>query len=309
MGVKIDPLDDSFKNKDASLWYGERVLLKFENSRTPLIKSNKEVRKLINHQLLSKDALEKLNSFQVLIKRTEEGKSKSVELVSLAEDFELDTEERVSRLGEAFAKIKERILEASNGLKNLNDQFKANVSEPHMLVFCGHCSAFLGEEGDPAGPIQVCRICETALSKGERVGVYYPESEVSKYLEGYWFEDYVAKFLENSGWTVRTGILVMGTSGVSHEVDILASKANFILVGECKTERVVAREGIFNFVTKASDIGGSIMPLFSLSRVGDEEGREFLRKKPGFKLVDDLSSIGDSGLSDAIKNVGRFDVI
>lgn len=52
--------------------------------------------------------------------------------------------------------------------------------------------------------------------------------------EGFYFEKWVAKIFETQGYDTLTGQVMQGASGITHEIDVVASAKNEDLVCECK---------------------------------------------------------------------------
>ncbi len=79
---------------------------------------------------------------------------------------------------------------------------------------------------------------------------------------GYYFEQWVAKLFQHAHYQTITSQLLVGNS-VTHEVDVVAQKADELLLVECKFRNTVDAK-----ITVTT-------PMYFLSRVKDFEGREF----------------------------------
>jgi len=88
----------------------------------------------------------------------------------------------------------------------------------------------------------------------ERVPIHRIAEPVKRlWVKDFWFEAYMAKLFEKLGWTTWTAVHIMGSSGVPHEIDVLARKESNVVVVECKTGDV-SRNHVFTFLTKTQDL-------------------------------------------------------
>lgn len=122
-----------------------------------------------------------------------------------------------------------------------------------------------------------------------------------------WFEEYVAGLLWSLEWKIWTHVHVLGMSGILHEIDVLAIKKSFIICVECKTGKV-AREDVFNFSIKMSDLKAHIGVLAFLRQLPEPETRKFVQKNPGLVVLENLGEKQKAGILDEIKStvLGRI---
>jgi len=151
--------------------------------------------------------------------------------------------------------------EASNELEALVEKFGDDrhvslcVLEPVVLYLCPNCKAALSE-----GKFRKVNCsCGQAINSPravEKVSVCRIRSSVlAFYTENMWLEEGVAYQFRRLNFEARTGLNVLGSSGVWHEIDVLAEspKKRARLACECKS-RMLKLEDVYVFAGKLRDI-------------------------------------------------------
>lgn len=89
--------------------------------------------------------------------------------------------------------------------------------------------------------------------------------------DGFYFEKWMGKILETQGFSTITGQVLVGKSGITHEIDVVAAKETDKLVCECKFR---------------NDLDAKISvttPMYFLSRFTDLKDKEFTYFNKPFK--------------------------
>lgn len=119
--------------------------------------------------------------------------------------------------------------------------------------FCSHCGTSLKEQKDT---------CSTAKE-------YDDEKEVQQaiYALGVKLEESVAKILAAKGYNIEQRVRLSGSSGVPHEIDVLARKGGIVKVVECKNwKNPVGKEVIQKLHDTLRDLGskcGGVVASFA----------------------------------------------
>ena len=220
-----------------------------------------------------------------------------------------------TKLPEAYFKFIKKKIEESNkesikiekSLKIKNE--KLELLRSIAVPFCPHCrkSLFLGDKsryGLIKGSVK-CRSCRKKVTNKNVTYLYMNRlhpSLLEVWNRGIWLEEYFASILRKLGWQETwTHVLVLGASGVRHEIDILGIKGSRVCLAECKTGKV-SRADVFNFWTKVFDIRSHISLFVSLEEMPDPETRRFLQNNPSIILLERIKEKHVSDLVEELEN-------
>jgi len=142
-----------------------------------------------------------------------------------------------------------------------------SILETTALYVCQNCHQIFSIGKYKKGDCHCGKRIES-LSQIKKIAIRQLNQCVRSFWEdNIWFEEGVAHGLRQHGFECQTGILILGGSGVKHEIDVLAEKAKDrqrILV-ECKTSRLRINH-VFTLAGKMRDIGMSRGLLVSADR-------------------------------------------
>ena len=206
-----------------------------------------------------------------------------------------------TKLPEAYFKFVKKTIEESNkesiaiekSLKIKNE--KLELLRSVAVPFCPHCnkSLFLGDKsryGLIKGSVK-CKSCRKKVTNKNATYLYMNRlhpSLLEVWNRGIWLEEYFASILRRLGWQeTRTHVLILGASGVRHEIDILGIKGSRVCLVECKTGKV-SRTDVFNFWTKIFDIRSHISIYLCLEEMPEPETRHFLQNNPSVILLEKI---------------------
>lgn len=179
---------------------------------------------------------------------------------------------------------------ASNDLEELVDQFEADhkislaVSTPLVLYVCPDCRAVVSE-GKFRKDKCSCGHEIVRPSKVEKVSLcQIRPAVISFYRENMWLEEGVAYQFKRLNFEPTTGCNILGSSGIWHEIDVLAEAPTrgIRTACECKNRKLVLGD-VYVFHCKLRDIGISRGIL--VSTIGETAGDVLLAAEPnGIKI-------------------------
>ncbi len=178
-------------------------------------------------------------------------------------------------------------------IADFQKKLKLDLLRKDNAGYCAKCYALrmgksLTQKGrtTPTVPNPTCEICKNPITL--RKWIECLPDPVAQYINGTWFEDYVATKLKVLGWQVWPQIYVYGSSGVKFEIDILAIKSGYSLLVECKTGGVGLRD-LTAFLAKFYDIKTNLAVFIALPVV-DAQLKGIVHKNPAFKLFDGITN-------------------
>jgi len=137
--------------------------------------------------------------------------------------------------------------------------------------FCPNCGASLKEQASLALPVEV-------IEKAEA------ETQTAIYELGEKLEECVEKILATKGYETERRVRLSGSSGVSHEIDVLARKGKIIRIVECKNwKHPVGKEVIQKLNDTLRDLGSKLNGIVA-SYVGFTEDARNLAEHYGVEL-------------------------
>jgi len=238
----------------------------------------------------------------------------------------------LKKASEKFFDIIERrdqeIVDLEGKMVNYNPNL--TITRPTLLLSCPHCNIPImlphepreGERSILGRPIIRTIIGAVELHLGEFKGCVncffcknpitraeverHPTHEIIPSIEeawrsGLWLEEYVASILRSLEWKTWTRVNILGTSGIPHEVNLLAIKKGFVLVGECKTGKV-SREDVFTFSTKMTDLKSHLGLFGLLGELPEPETREFIEKNPAVTLIEKMCELKRKDLIERLRS-------
>jgi len=200
-------------------------------------------------------------------------------------------------------KVDRELVRLEKEVKRFNRDL--DVLYPSVLLRCSRCGSPVYKRGRPTrrtsllglqpvkGEIKGlirCLVCgyEISREKAHRTYLHIVKEPIRRlWGSNLWLEDHISRLLTSMQWRTWFHVNVLGSSGVRHEIDVLAVKQSFVLVCECKSGSV-SRQDVFNFWAKVYDIRSHMSMLALIEHLPEPETREFLRKNPSVLLLENL---------------------
>lgn len=283
MAITLVPLDTSHDENPSTILAGKDILIMFRP--TAVIPQNSEIKKLINKKdlLTFSELLDNLRDLQLF---TDEIEKSVGEMIQFGEFISKAESSRKKKLIELFPPIKEQIIKKGLEISKIEDQIQLYFAEEHRMYFCSQCSGYIGIATE-ALPEQ-CKVCgeKTVKNIDKMIMVRYLGSSIRNYLQGIWFQDYLAKILRIIGWEAWVECSVMGSSGIYHPVDVLGinKEQGRVLIAECK--RTASGDDALTLAARFLDIQPSYGLLASFNKFNSSSGKNLLARKPGLKLLE-----------------------
>ena len=300
MAITIIPLDnDHEENEDISIIVGRDVVVKFIPVQS-LVEKNKSLQQIINKEnLLTQDSLwDNLKNIQ---KSSQEIEDTISNIVNFRDTFTgPDTQDIETWISDMFTSYQDKIIEKSDKILQLEKEIRLDLGVTQQWCFCSKCKTYIGQQNVliPSN----CKFCKFETKSSTIKNIRILDSEVKNYLEGSWLEDYVANIFIKIGWKAWSGCSVMGSTGVCHQIDVLAvdAKTGKIVIIECK--RTAKAEHGYRLITQFVDIQPGYGILLSLKKVNSDPILNLLKRKPGLKLLQ-LENLSDDQVE---KNIREF---
>lgn len=316
--VRIEQLDSESMGEDITIIIGRNILLKLlEKDESKQLLSDRLVKKLVAVKDLCNDSVSSLieelftnetatpstyvKRFLEPIYTPSQSTYENVQMAfrnAIASQLKQNTRLTFSISTEAPAI--ERIQSQDNSMVLVNNKIKESLSlnllVPSIVLLCPHCQSELAE--DVLEKDNRCPSCRKTVSSTDvkQVNIHEIDENIRKvWRSNLYFEAYMSRLLRTLNWKTWTNVLVMGSSGILHEIDFLGIKAGTILIGECKSGKV-SRNDVFNFCTKANDVKAHISILALLNELPEPETREFLSKNRGIVTLENIKKNTESQL-------------
>jgi len=313
MAITIEQLDNEYVDQNISILVGKNFILKFTPQKSSL-DSSESLQKLIKTpDLLSNDLNRKVRGLVGMSKQIIDLLSESIktrEFYSRLNNGNPETltpdesESLIKYLSNQLKEKKDEIIKKGNAIGKLEKEIELYLAQDNNLYFCKSCNAYLGDsfESLPSS----CLSCgnETDWSDAQNItNVRFIDSKILAYLDGLWFEDYIAKLLNKIDWKTWCHGSIMGSSGIDHQVDILAinSSDGRVIICECKTAKIEKKHA-FDLSAQFYDIKSSYGFLFSLEAVSNVRLTQYMKGTAGLCLCDDLKANTDEQIMVKIKN-------
>ena len=179
--------------------------------------------------------------------------------------------------------------------KNIERKSGFRLTEPSVLFVCSKCKSILYENEIST---KKCLSCNRKITEEsvQRIPIVKVPLEIRQvWQSNLWFEAYFAHLLQKLRFKTWTGIHVMGTSGIQHEVDVLAIKNGTVIMSECKTGKV-SRNDVFNFCTKLGDVKTHVSILALIKDLPEPETREFVRKNLSIITIENMGKMKEADI-------------
>lgn len=313
MAITLEQLDGEYIDQNISILVGKNFILKFMPEKS-VFDSSEYLKRFINTPDLLIDPLyPKVRNIVGMSKEMADLLSQSIKtseecarmMGGESQDEELYAKIREFYLGK-LKDVQGKIIGKSEEIKKIEKETGLFLGQDNNLYFCENCNAYLGDSFETLP--EKCSTCQSDTNWGKNnKTVRYLDARVSSYLNGLWLEDYIAKLFHDLGWKTWCHGSTMGSSGIVHQVDILAINSNDgrVLVCECKTAKIL-KEHIFDISTQFYDIKGSYGFLFSLDTVSNDRLTEYMKRTAGLCLIDNLKVKSDK---DIIDQMSKFLVV
>lgn len=302
MSLTLEQLDSEGRDSNVTILVGKNLLLKFTPGDS-IFESEKSLQELIKtSDLLSSDILLKIMEEKKL---SEEISKKLSDGIRFQEEFAKFRGDEVfqSVIKKNLEKIREEVITKNIKIKNIEKETKFYLAKDYPLYFCRNCVSYLANstESLPAN----CKFCGQKTEEDKQIFTRFSDEKIISYLNGFWLEDYIARILRSIGWKTWCHGSVMGSSGISHPVDILAISLGRVLVGECKSGAFGTKD-IFNFAAQYFDIKCSYGFFFALKEKPDSRGKDYMERTPGLCLLDNLENLTDEKIVKKIEEHIKF---
>lgn len=185
--------------------------------------------------------------------------------------------------------------------KELKKNTSVSIVSASTLFLCPKCKVVLGINESVNTE---CFICNTNFSQDKMKRLPFfrvPDQIKSIWKSNLWFEAYFAGLLRRLGYKTWTGIHVMGSSGILHEIDVLAIRDGSLIVCECKTGKI-SRKEVFNFVTKSGDLKAHVSILALIGELPEPETRAFVKRNPAIIRLENMGRENEETIFDDLKN-------
>lgn len=311
IGYRLETLtfQESFLGFAQSLFFDPHMRKKFLGE-----KADKEFEESMKKSMKEVKIVESVRDFSKLLKELKKMSEEEIDQFSEAMSMVL------TKLPEAYFEFVKKTIEESNKESIAIEKSLQAKNEKLVLLrsvampFCPHCKRSLfPDEKSRYGLIKEsvkCRGCRRKVTNKNATYLYIHRlhpSLLEVWSKGIWLEEYFASILRSLGWSeTRTHVLVLGASGVRHEIDVLGIKGSRVCLVECKTGKI-SRKDVFNFWTKIFDIRSHISIYLCTEEMPEPETRHFLQNNPSVILLEKIKEKHTEQLIQELKEspIGR----
>jgi len=188
--------------------------------------------------------------------------------------------------------------------KRIKEKTGVGILVPFPVFVCPNCNSVLSTEEYKTS--KKCVLCNKRIKREKAKAIYahrIPQPIKDVWTKNLWFEAFLGKLLVKLKWKTYLHVLVMGSSGIFHEVDVLAIKKGTVLVSECKTGKV-SRQDVFNFWAKVNDLKSHTGILALLRSLPESDTRGFIEKNPMMVLLEKAAELKEDQIIS--KLIGRL---
>ncbi len=166
--------------------------------------------------------------------------------------------------------LKKKISENSDFIEeeiskyNLKNKIKLKIFDQSVLYYCKKCNSLI-EKNEFKSKKCDCGQKITKVSDTEKQTAAQVNQEVEIFFKNnMWLEYGVELLFKQKNYQTQCGVYILGSSGVSHEIDIVAEReADYIrTIGECKNKEIQI-DDIFKLSGKMQDTGCNYGFIFS----------------------------------------------
>jgi RNase P subunit RPR2 len=272
------------------LRFGRKVeaLQELSNVFTDLFKN---LKKSEYYQILEKDIMGSLEKgFKERFEKMSSEDEENLRINLLSSLGVVVTEKQLLREDRKLVSIEKKIKE-KNG---------SEILVPFQVLICPNCNVVLSTEEYKTS--KKCAMCHKSIRRNKAKMVYVhgvPQPVKEVWSRNLWFEAFIGKLLRKLKWKTYLHVLVLGSSGIFHEVDILAIKKGTVLVSECKTGKV-KRQDVFNFWAKVTDLKAHMGLLVLLQGLPESETRRFIEKNPMIISLEKVRELKEDQIIDKL---------
>lgn len=299
MAITIEQLDDECIKKNVSILTGYNFVIKFIPGIS-ILNSNRVLTDLINTQdLLNSQLIYQVKKSKTFSEKITQQLTKSIEFRETLKKMKGKEYEVFYRI---FKEIQDDVVLVGKKIIGLEKAMGLYLAQNNNLYFCNKCGTYLADSPDTLP--EECSLCHEKTEWEKYIKtIRFLDTKTISYINGPWFEDYVAKLLEKIGWKTWTHGSVMGSSGVDYQIDVLAINPvnGRVIIGECKTGDV-AKEHVFYLSAQYHDIKSTYGFMFSYKAVVKTRLVNYMERTAGLCLLDNLQDADDETI---IKKVGE----
>lgn len=270
-------VDIHFINGTIALLIGPDILLRlqYENNGQKNKKLKKMKEKILKDKnIFSRDKLRIIRNILVAEQEIRD---------LLKEDKKELAKKDKSKFDDFIDKLKRR----QEILQKLTKKLKIDILKSQSEYLCKNCNAF--RPGPDLTQIKklTCIRCNGLL---KRSAIVHVDTDIVKYLTGFWFEEYIANVLTTCGWKVWSSptLMIHGVSGAPHQIDVLAIKDGRILIVECKTGDFSPTK-VRNFLGKYHDIRCHKALAIATGKI-HPDGKKIIEKNAAIDYYDNVTS-------------------
>jgi len=147
---------------------------------------------------------------------------------------------------------------------NLKNKTKLKIFNQSVLYYCKECSSLI-EKDEFKSKNCSCgkRITKVSDTEKQTAAQVNPEVEIF-FKNNMWLEYGVELLFKQKNYQTECGVYILGSSGVSHEIDIVAERESDYIrtIGECKNKEIQI-DDIFKLSGKMQDTGCNYGYIFS----------------------------------------------
>lgn len=268
--------DINFGNKNITLLIGPDLLLRFqykEQSKGKILKRLKK-RILGDKKIFAAERQRLIQKLLVADREIRELLNKDKKELNKRNKSEFD---------DFFSNLKRR----QDTLKTIAKKLKFEIIKPHGEYYCKNCRGFRPGPDLTQTAKPICALCKNLL---KNFNINQLDNDIVNYLTGYWIEDYIANIfnvLKWKAWSSPT-LMIYGTSGASHQVDVLAIKNGRVLIVECKTGEFTPTQ-VMNFLGKYYDIRCHHALVIAIGKI-HPDAKKLIEKNPAISYNENIKN-------------------
>ncbi len=182
-------------------------------------------------------------------------------------------------------KLISEVITSSHKLEEIIDDFEKakglkkntlDILTNNKFYSCGDCSRILASKYFKKTECVCGKSVENHASSREISFLKMSDSMVKFIVNNIWLEHGAEQFLND--YQTECGVYVTGSSGVMHEIDVIAQKGNHRLLIECKAKEIKTND-ILIFYGKMMDLGISHGFIFTVDGQISEHVKKLSKSK------------------------------
>jgi len=303
-----------------------RMAIESDTAVKSLIQSklllDKNLNQLLTHLLGSTKKIKRLSEqLEARVQRYNVNRA-SLQALKLKSKHNAERQESIRQLEAIFRneekteneKLDKKIEEKSGEIQATLDTFekkykiKLNILNSAHLFFCVDCSQFINSERFHSTTCLCGKRLRNPTDCKSTVAFKLSDNTINFIEDNMWLEYGIDYLLRRKGHTTMCGFLVLGHSGLTHEIDNLAEikKDNLRIFCECKNTDVKVND-VFVFAGKMMDVGCTRGYIFTTSFETKKEVKYLARSK-NISIIDQVLERDDAEiLKDIQEGVGVLD--